>query len=66
MKGLATGMIVSGLILAGTVIIASAIKDVKEEKKERRDVDTDNGRKTIVSIHLDLVEDQIPQRAERF
>lgn len=39
---------------------------VKEEKKERRDVDTDNGRKTIVSIHLDLVEDHIPKRAERF
>lgn len=34
LKGLATGMFVSGLILAGTVIVASAIKDVKEEKKD--------------------------------
>lgn len=39
---------------------------VREEKKERRDVDTDEGRKTIVSIELELVEDHIPKRAERF
>lgn len=39
---------------------------VREEKKERRDIDTDEGRKTIVSIHLELVEDHIPKRAERF
>lgn len=39
---------------------------VREEKKERRDIDTDEGRKTIVSIRLDLVEDHIPKRAERF
>lgn len=39
---------------------------VKEEKKERRDVDTDDGKKSIVSIQLELVEDHIPKRAERF
>ena len=39
---------------------------VRKEKKERRDVDTDEGRKTIVSIELELVEDHIPKRAERF
>ena len=39
---------------------------VRNEKKERRDVDTDEGRKTIVSIELELVEDHIPKRAERF
>lgn len=39
---------------------------VREEKKDRRDVDTDEGRKTIVSIELELVEDHIPKRAERF
>lgn len=37
LKGLATGMIVSGLILAGTVIIASAVKDTKETKEEKKD-----------------------------
>lgn len=39
---------------------------VKEEKKERRDVETDDGWKSIISIQLELVEDHIPKRAERF
>lgn len=39
---------------------------IKEEKKEKKTVDTEEGRKEVVSIQLELVEDHIPKRAERF
>lgn len=39
---------------------------VREEKKEKKTVDTEDGRKEVVSIQLELVEDHIPKRAERF
>lgn len=39
---------------------------IKKEKKEKKTVDTEEGRKEVVSIQLELVEDHIPKRAERF
>ena len=44
--------------------VAEAI--VAEEKKEVKTVNTDQGRKQVVSIRLKLVEDHIPRRAEQF
>lgn len=39
---------------------------VKQNQKEKRPIDTVDGKKEIVSIQLELVEDHIPKRAERF
>lgn len=39
---------------------------VDKEKKDVRVVDTEDGKKHIISIHLELIEDHIPKRAERF
>lgn len=45
---------------------ASVEEIVKEEMKAKRTVNTIEGEKDIISIHLELVEDHIPKRAERF
>lgn len=39
---------------------------VKEEKKGTKTVSTEEGKKNIVSIQFELVEDHIPKRAEKF
>lgn len=39
---------------------------VSKKKKEIKSVDTAEGKKHIISIHMELVEDHIPKRAERF
>ena len=44
--------------------VAEAV--VAENKKEVKTVNTDQGRKQVVSIRLKLVEDHIPKRAEQF
>lgn len=41
-------------------------KIVEDKVKDERVVDTDKGDKRVVSIHLKLVEDHIPKRAEKF
>lgn len=39
---------------------------VSKEKKDKRTVNTVEGERAIISIHMKLVEDHIPKRAERF
>lgn len=50
--------------VAGNETVAEAI--VKEEPKEVKKVETENGPKQVVTVRMKLVEDHIPKRAEGF